>query len=288
MEAEHNKKAKKWFKQTGWIVVLLILFWPVGLFLMWKYTTWQKWVKITVSIAEVVVFGVFITNTPPSITLDNFPGGRVATDDSSYTVVGKATLADTIMINQKKASYDGSVFSATIDLKQGDNDVKVVASKGDKHTEKHYTVHRTTDAEMKAKRDAQAAVDAQKAKDEANAKAVADATARAQAEADAKAKAEAAITVSQKNALSKAKSYLAYAAFSHDGLIEQLEYEQFSTADATYAADNCGADWNEQAAKKAKSYMSSSSFSRGGLIGQLEYDKFTPAQATHGTDSVGL
>ena len=86
------------------------------------------------------------------------------------------------------------------------------------------------------------------------------------------------MTTSQKNALSKAKSYLSYSAFSHDGLIKQLEYEQFSESDATWAADNCGADWNAQAAAKAKSYLSYSSFSHGGLVDQLEYEGFTASQ----------
>lgn len=95
-------------------------------------------------------------------------------------------------------------------------------------------------------------------------------------------------TVSQKNAVAKAKSYLGYSAFSHDGLVEQLEYEQFLHADAVYGADNSGADWNEQAAKKAKSYMEYSAFSRGSLIEQLKYDKFTQAQAEHGANAVGL
>jgi len=95
-------------------------------------------------------------------------------------------------------------------------------------------------------------------------------------------------TVSQKNAVKKAKSYISFAGFSRDGLVAQLEYDQFSNADAIYGADNSGADWNDQAAKKAKSYMEFSSFSRGSLIAQLEYDKFTPEQAAHGADSVGL
>lgn len=289
METEHHtKKSKKWFKQTGWIVALLIIFWPLGLFLMWRYMNWSKWVKAAVSIAAVVVFGIVVTNTPPSIKVDNFLNGHASTDDASYRLTGMATLADTVMVNDKKASYDGSVFSATIDLKQGDNDVKIVASKGNKRTEEHYMIHRTTDAEIKAKKDAQAALDAQVAKDEAEAKTEADASAKAQAEADAKAKAEAAMTVSQKNALGKAQSYLSFSAFSHDGLIDQLEYDQFSADDATYAADNCGADWNDQAAKQAKSYMSYSQFSRGELIDQLEYDKFTPDQAVYGANSVGL
>lgn len=95
-------------------------------------------------------------------------------------------------------------------------------------------------------------------------------------------------TVSQQNAVRKAISYLNYSAFSHDGLVAQLEYDQFSHADAVYGADNSGADWNEQAAAKAKSYMSYSAFSRGSLIAQLEYDKFTQSQAEYGANAVGL
>lgn len=95
-------------------------------------------------------------------------------------------------------------------------------------------------------------------------------------------------TTSQRNAVRKAKDYLSYTAFSHDGLVDQLEYEQFSHADAVYGADNSGGNWNEQAAKKAQDYMGYSSFSRGSLIAQLEYDKFTREQAEYGANAVGL
>ncbi|MCR4278968.1 MAG: Ltp family lipoprotein [bacterium] len=95
-------------------------------------------------------------------------------------------------------------------------------------------------------------------------------------------------TVSQKNAVAKAKSYLNYTAFSYGGLVAQLEYDQFSHADAVYGADNSSANWNEQAAKKAKAYMEYSAFSRGSLIDQLKYDQFTQAQAEYGANAVGL
>lgn len=94
-------------------------------------------------------------------------------------------------------------------------------------------------------------------------------------------------TVSQQNALRQAESYLRHSAFSHDGLIEQLEYEKFSHEDAVYGADNCGADWNAQALKKAQSYLKYSAFSYDGLIEQLEYEKFTSEQATYGADNCG-
>jgi len=95
-------------------------------------------------------------------------------------------------------------------------------------------------------------------------------------------------TISQKNAVQKAKSYLGYTAFSHDGLVAQLEYEQFSHADAVYGVDNSGANWNEQAAKKAKQYVDYSAFSHGSLVQQLMYDKFTQEQAEYGANAVGL
>ena len=95
------------------------------------------------------------------------------------------------------------------------------------------------------------------------------------------------MTLGQKNALAKAKSYLSHSAFSHDRLIEQLEYEKFSTADATFAADNCGANWFEQALKKANSYLSHSAFSYKRLLEQLEYEKFTTPQATYAVNNCG-
>lgn len=76
--------------------------------------------------------------------------------------------------------------------------------------------------------------------------------------------------------------------FSHDGLVEQLEYEGYPHEDAVYAADNCGANWNEQAAKSAEQYLDTMSFSRSGLIEQLEYEGFTNEQAVYGVDKAGL
>jgi len=92
-------------------------------------------------------------------------------------------------------------------------------------------------------------------------------------------------TVSQRNAVAKAASYLRSSAFSRIGLIEQLEYEGFSREDATYGVDARNVDWMAQAVKKGASYLRSSAFSRSGLIAQLEYEGFTAAEAQFGTDS---
>ena len=93
-------------------------------------------------------------------------------------------------------------------------------------------------------------------------------------------------TTGEKNALNKAYDYLDYTAFSRSGLIDQLEFEGYSTSEATYAVDHCGADWNEQAVKKAQQYLDYMSFSKSGLIDQLEFEGFTPAQAEYGANAV--
>ena len=94
-------------------------------------------------------------------------------------------------------------------------------------------------------------------------------------------------TMGERNALESAKSYLNSSAFSYSGLIEQLEFEGYSTSEATYAVDHCGADWNEQAALSAASYLKSSSFSKQGLIDQLEFEGFTHEQAVYGVEKNG-
>lgn len=94
-------------------------------------------------------------------------------------------------------------------------------------------------------------------------------------------------TTGEKNALRTAREYLNISAFSYSGLIHQLEYEGYSTEEATYAADNCNANWNEQAAKSAKEYLDISSFSRQGLIDQLIYEGYTQEQAEYGVTQNG-
>ncbi|WP_330475821.1 Ltp family lipoprotein [Terrabacter sp. C0L_2] len=135
------------------------------------------------------------------------------------------------------------------------------------------------------------ATDAKAAAAKAAAAKAAAAKAAAAKAAAAKAAAEEAanaMTVSQEQAVSKAESYLEFTAFSRKGLIKQLQYEQFSKADATFAVDHISVNWNEQAAKKAQSYLDMMAFSRGSLINQLTFEGFTSAQAKYGVKSVGL
>jgi hypothetical protein len=97
----------------------------------------------------------------------------------------------------------------------------------------------------------------------------------------------AAVTVGQREALVDARSYVQMGGFSLKSLVSQVEFDGFSSANATYGATHAGANWNQQAAEDARSYMQMGGFSASGLIGQLEFDGFTVAQAKFGAKAVG-
>ena len=69
-------------------------------------------------------------------------------------------------------------------------------------------------------------------------------------------------------------------------LVDQLEFEGYTHSEAVYAADNCGADWDQQAVKMARQYLDYSSFSRSELKEQLEFEGFTSEQAEYAVSVV--
>lgn len=96
------------------------------------------------------------------------------------------------------------------------------------------------------------------------------------------------MTASQEQAVGTAADYLDYSGFSRTGLIQQLEFEGFSHADASFAVDHVDADWNAEAVESAKGYLDYSHFSHSGLVQQLEFEGFTREQAEYGTRKAGL
>ena len=63
-----------------------------------------------------------------------------------------------------------------------------------------------------------------------------------------------------------------------------MEFEDYSTKDATFAVDSRSVAWKEQAAKSAEDYLNFSSFSLSALIEQLEFEGFTRSQAEYGAN----
>ncbi|MBE5984662.1 MAG: hypothetical protein E7248_15360 [Paenibacillaceae bacterium] len=222
MENENatNQPKKVPFYQSGWFtILLLIFFFPVGLYLMWRYKKFNM-------VARVIVSALFVFLMIPAIFGKSKDSGVTANST-------KTAVATTTSVAKSEVETTTVPESTTVE------EITTVADT-------------TTTAETTVAQETQAKV-----------------------------------TMGQKNALSKAGTYLSISAFSHSGLIEQLKFEQFSDEEATYAADNCGADWNEEAAKKANTYLSISSFSRDSLIDQLKFDGFTQEQAEYGVTAAG-
>lgn len=99
------------------------------------------------------------------------------------------------------------------------------------------------------------------------------------------------MTSGQQNAL-ESQNYIDFAGFMKAGLIGQLSSsagEGFSKANATFAANNVDADWNEEAVQSARAYLEVSAFSRAGLTDQLTSatgEGFSPAQARYAVSRV--
>lgn len=58
----------KWYQKPLGIIVLLFLFFPVGLFLMWKYSNWSKQAKWTITgvLAVAIFLMLIIPQSPPT------------------------------------------------------------------------------------------------------------------------------------------------------------------------------------------------------------------------------
>ena len=66
-----TQKDLKWFQKKQGIIVLLILFFPVGIYLMWKYSEWNNKTKVIVT--SVFVIGtIFANKNNDSIFFDEF------------------------------------------------------------------------------------------------------------------------------------------------------------------------------------------------------------------------
>lgn len=54
-----NMSNKKWYQKTWVIILLLIYFFPVGIYLMWKHTAWKKGVKVAITAVWAFYLGLF-------------------------------------------------------------------------------------------------------------------------------------------------------------------------------------------------------------------------------------
>jgi len=62
----------QWFQKKGGVIVLLIFFFPAGLYLMWKYSNyWPKKTKILITVAVLIFAGIGLNNPSESSTSES-------------------------------------------------------------------------------------------------------------------------------------------------------------------------------------------------------------------------
>jgi len=108
---------KKWYEKNLSIILLLIFFFPVGLFLMWKYSNWNKVIKIVISI----FFGIVLLSNMGSKKTN-----ETATTKANNTVVQQQP--------KEKSSDEEAKAKADADAKKAkeETDAKIAAEKAAK------------------------------------------------------------------------------------------------------------------------------------------------------------
>lgn len=109
-----NSVKKKWYQQTGWIIFLLIVFFPVGLFLMWKYTNWNKWLKIGITLF--FVWALFIPTNKKTIESNK---------RADIESIATPTPQPSIHSNPKKSTNEVNPIECFVDLYNKNTDKKI-------------------------------------------------------------------------------------------------------------------------------------------------------------------
>lgn len=92
-------------------------------------------------------------------------------------------------------------------------------------------------------------------------------------------------TKGQRAAYNQMVGYIAHSPYSRDSLLNMLKpNDQFSEADAVWAIDHSGIDWNAEALAYAQQLIGSAASSQSGLQKELAYLGFTDEQATYAVE----
>lgn len=184
---------KKWHEKTGWIIFFLIVFFPIGLFLMWK-SNWKKAPKIIVSALYGIALIAYIASPKlESVTLSADTSQiydinseipiEVSTRPEDYSLSESSFNISGGQITEKDGSF---VFSAS---REGEYTVSVESDNVDSNKLTFSIEDKAAIAKAKAEADAQAQKEAEekaRAEQEAAEKAAAEqAAAQAQAEQEA-------------------------------------------------------------------------------------------------------
>lgn len=105
-----QKPAKKWYQKTPIIILALIFFFPIGLFLMWKYSGWKKAPKIIITVFLAILTIGFIASGSDSEENPTLPNS-----ESDIYAAQSTTPITTTTAEDKDASELTSISNLTTD-----------------------------------------------------------------------------------------------------------------------------------------------------------------------------
>ena len=249
-EVTTNKK--EFYKEKWFMWLTLIIFSPVGIFIMWKFhPELKKNVKIILSI----VFGIFFLFALTSGNSSNYSNSSSNVDNTNSSEINKTSV---------EIIDFSSMTKADIDTWCNEKKIKCIYSTDYSNTiAKDKFISQSVESGQSIYEGESVTITYSLGKEP---------------------------TIEMKNALKKAESYSSLMHMSKKGIYEQLtsEYgEGFDAASAQYAIDNLKADYNANALAKAKSYRDTMSMSKNAIYEQLvsEYgEKFTASEAQYAID----
>ena len=135
----------KLYEKNWFVVLMLILFFPVGLYLMWKHTKWNKVVKIVIS----VFFGILIICSSGNENKTNSVSNNVKTEVSQKNKYEELENNCDAILNSKdyynmteeeKQQINDMIYKIdklSEDFKNKNNDL-IEKYKEDKHYDENY------------------------------------------------------------------------------------------------------------------------------------------------------
>lgn len=127
-DSPYQYTTDKWYTKTWVIVLFLIFFFPIGLFLMWRYKEWGKITKIviTVVIALMAIWGLISPNSTKSTPA----APPVKTTAPAKQETKKETEKATPVLEAYESDYSAGIYTAGIDFPAGTYMLTAVSGSG--------------------------------------------------------------------------------------------------------------------------------------------------------------
>lgn len=110
------KENKQIYEKTWFIIFLLIFFFPVGLFLMWKYSHWSKAVKVivTILIGLMVIFTIVSDNSENNDIGEYDSYISVGSNDSSTQPVKTVSESVQLLMNEGLSESEANAIMSDL------------------------------------------------------------------------------------------------------------------------------------------------------------------------------